>query len=41
MKTHVENSIKMIRYLPNMDYVIPAVVAHHERYDGTLVIPCG
>ena len=35
MKTHVENSIKMIRYLPNMDYVIPAVVAHHERYDGT------
>ena len=34
MKTHVENSIKMIRYLPNMDYVIPAVVAHHERYDG-------
>lgn len=35
MKTHVENSTKMIRYLPNMDYVIPAVVAHHERYDGT------
>ena len=35
MKTHVENSIKMIRYLPNMDYVIPAVVGHHERYDGT------
>ena len=34
MKTHVENSIKMIRYLPNMDYVIPAVIAHHERYDG-------
>lgn len=35
MKTHVENSTKMIRYLPNMDYVIPAVVTHHERYDGT------
>ena len=34
MKTHVENSTKMIRYLPNMDYVIPAVVGHHERYDG-------
>lgn len=34
MKTHVENSIKMIRYLPDMDYVIPAVVGHHERYDG-------
>ena len=25
----------MIRYLPAMDYVIPAVVGHHERYDGT------
>ncbi len=35
MKTHVENSTKMIRYLPDMDYVIPAVVGHHERYDGT------
>lgn len=34
MKTHVENSTKMIRYLPEMDYVIPAVVGHHERYDG-------
>ena len=31
MKTHVENSTKMIRYLPDMDYVIPAVVGHHER----------
>lgn len=35
MKTHVENSTKMIRHLPDMDYVIPAVVGHHERYDGT------
>lgn len=34
MKTHVENSTKMIRYLPDMDYVIPAVVGHHERFDG-------
>lgn len=34
MKTHVENSTKMIRFLPDMDYVIPAVVGHHERYDG-------
>ena len=24
----------MIRYLPHMDYVIPAVLGHHERYDG-------
>lgn len=34
MKSHVEKSIEMIHYLPNMNYVIPAVVAHHERYDG-------
>ena len=34
MKTHVEKSVEMIRFLPNMDYVIPAVVSHHERYDG-------
>lgn len=33
MKTHVEKSVEMIRFLPNMDYVIPAVVSHHERYD--------
>ena len=24
----------MIRVLPHMDYVIPAVLSHHERYDG-------
>lgn len=35
MKTHVENSTKMIRHLPDMDYVIPAVLGHHERYDGS------
>lgn len=35
MKTHVENATKMIRYLPDMDYVIPAVLGHHERFDGT------
>jgi len=34
MKTHVTNSIEMIHYLPNMSYVIPAVVSHHERFDG-------
>lgn len=34
MKTHVTNSIEMIHHLPNMDYVIPAVLTHHERYDG-------
>ena len=35
MKTHVTNSIEMIHFLPNMNYVIPAVLSHHERYDGS------
>lgn len=34
MRQHVERSIEMIRHLPSLDYVIPAVVGHHERYDG-------
>ncbi len=34
MKGHVENAINIIRYLPSLDYVIPAVYSHHERYDG-------
>ena len=34
MKTHVEHSIEIIRHLPNLDYLIPAVVGHHERWDG-------
>ena len=34
MKTHVSLSIGIIRHLPSLDYVIPAVIGHHERYDG-------
>jgi len=34
MKGHVESSIDIIRHLPSLDYVIPAVIGHHERYDG-------
>ena len=34
MKGHVENAINIIRYLPALDYVIPAVYSHHERFDG-------
>ena len=34
MKCHVEYSVGIIRHLPSMDYVIPAVIGHHERYDG-------
>ena len=35
IKQHVESSTSMIRYLPSMDYVIPSVLGHHERWDGT------
>ena len=34
MKGHVESSVGIIRHLPSLDYVIPAVIGHHERYDG-------
>ena len=34
MKNHVAASVEIIRHLPMMDYVIPAVIGHHERYDG-------
>jgi len=34
MKSHVENAVNIIRNLPSLDYVIPAVYSHHERYDG-------
>ena len=34
MKGHVENAVNIIRHLPSLDYVIPTVSAHHERYDG-------
>ncbi|MPM59101.1 Cyclic di-GMP phosphodiesterase [bioreactor metagenome] len=35
MKTHVEHSIAIVRHLPSLDYVIPVVIGHHERWDGT------
>ena len=34
MKGHVNNSIEMIRHLPEIDYLVPAVLGHHERWDG-------
>lgn len=34
MQKHVENSIGIIRHLPSLNYVIPAVIGHHERWDG-------
>ena len=35
MKKHVDHSVGIIRYLPSLDFVIPAVIGHHERFDGT------
>ena len=34
MKGHVVNAVNIIRHLPSLDYAIPAVYSHHERYDG-------
>ncbi|MDO4545442.1 MAG: diguanylate cyclase [Bacillota bacterium] len=34
MKGHVMNSVGIIKHLPSLDYVIPAVISHHERWDG-------
>ncbi len=34
IQQHVENSISIIRHLPSLTYVIPAVLGHHERWDG-------
>ena len=34
MCTHVNNSIEIVRHLPSMDYVIPVIIDHHERWDG-------
>jgi diguanylate cyclase (GGDEF)-like protein len=31
---HVLSSIEIIKHLPAMDYLIPAAIAHHERWDG-------
>ncbi|MCI6639980.1 MAG: diguanylate cyclase [Pygmaiobacter massiliensis] len=34
MRSHPEGAIAMIRHLPSMNYVIPSVIGHHERWDG-------
>lgn len=34
MQGHVEAAVGIIRYLPALDCIIPAVIGHHERYDG-------
>ena len=35
MKSHVENSIAIIRHLPSLDYIMPIAISHHEHYDGS------
>lgn len=34
MREHPESSVAMIKYLPSLDYVVPAAFSHHERWDG-------
>ena len=35
MKSHVDSAVSIIRHLPSLEYVIPAVSSHHEHYDGS------
>lgn len=35
VKSHVDMSINIIKYLPFFHHVCPAVFGHHERWDGT------
>lgn len=35
MKKHVDISITIIKHIPNLIKVIPAIISHHEKYDGT------
>lgn len=34
VQKHPENAVAIIRHLPTLDYLIPAVISHHERWDG-------
>ncbi len=34
LQGHVEMSITIIKHLPSLNHVIPAVIGHHERWDG-------
>jgi diguanylate cyclase (GGDEF)-like protein/putative nucleotidyltransferase with HDIG domain len=35
IKQHVEMSITIIKHLPSLNHVIPAVIGHHERWDAS------
>ncbi|SMP61464.1 diguanylate cyclase domain-containing protein [Anoxynatronum buryatiense] len=34
IRKHVEMSITIVKHLPSLTYVLPAVIGHHERWDG-------
>lgn len=34
IQRHPENAVAIIRHLPRLDYLIPAVISHHEQWDG-------
>ena len=34
MKSHVEQAASILHHLSGMEYILPAVLGHHERYDG-------
>ena len=34
IKKHVDMSVTIIKHLPSVNHVIPAVIGHHERWDG-------
>jgi diguanylate cyclase (GGDEF)-like protein/putative nucleotidyltransferase with HDIG domain len=35
MKGHVVQSINIIKHIPELIDIVPIVISHHERYDGT------
>lgn len=35
MKSHVEQSVDILHHLSGMEYILPAVLGHHEKFDGT------
>ena len=34
MKSHVVQSINIIKHIPNLLETVPVIISHHERYDG-------
>lgn len=34
MRQHVDMSIAIVKHLPSLNYVVPAIMGHHERWDG-------